>query len=56
MTLRIFNMENLFNVKGKNHGTKPVNISTIKKYDYNDSFNTKEYLSTSPNKDGLQFL
>jgi len=30
MTPIIFNMENPFNVKGKNHMTKPVNISTIK--------------------------
>jgi len=30
MIPRIFNMENPFNVKGKNHTTKPVNISTIK--------------------------
>ena len=29
MTPRIFNMKNPFNEKGKNHGTKPVNISTI---------------------------
>ena len=29
MTLRIFNVKNSFNVKGKNHGIK-VNISTIK--------------------------
>jgi len=29
MTPRIFNLENLFNGKGKNHRTKPVNIFTI---------------------------
>lgn len=30
MTPRIFNMENYFNVKNKNHEIKPVNIFTIK--------------------------
>jgi len=30
MTPNIFNVENPFNVKGKNHETKPANISTVK--------------------------
>jgi len=30
MAPRIFNEKNPFNVKGKNHGSKPINISTIK--------------------------